>query len=76
MYDPDSYENSTVEKCPQCGKFVSPENGFYDRENREDECSLVLAFCDEGCANSFHGGAPVWEASPYNIEHGIPGRVE
>ena len=41
------------DKCPTCGRFASPEYGFYDREEPEDECSLVVVFCDEQCADAF-----------------------
>jgi hypothetical protein len=53
-YLPDDYENSTCKKCPNCGRFVSLEDGFYDREDREDECARMLAFCDEQCADKWH----------------------
>lgn len=56
MYDPKNYEKSTVEKCPKCGKFVSLEEGYYDRERRDDESSLVVAFCDEVCAERYVRG--------------------
>lgn len=54
MYDPKSYENSSCDKCPNCGKFVSIEEGFYDREDRADEGSYMQVFCDERCADSWH----------------------
>lgn len=58
MYDPENYEGSTVWKCPRCGKFVSLEKGFYDRMSRNPEGSYVIAFCDERCADSWHGRLP------------------
>ena len=48
---------SLTDKCPVCGKFVSTEcnsNGFYDKEDRNNEESECLCFCDEKCANKYH----------------------
>lgn len=36
MYDPQNCEETTREKCLKCGKFVSLEDGFYDRAEREE----------------------------------------
>ena len=41
-------------KCPDCGKYVSPSDGWYDREDLDNIDSLLLLFCDENCEKSFH----------------------
>jgi len=45
------------EKCPNCGKYVvfsEYAEGFFDREHREDELSILMIFCDEACADRYH----------------------
>jgi len=43
------------DRCPNCGRFVEDEaDGFYDREDWDDDASLVSVFCDEPCADRFH----------------------
>ena len=59
MYVANDWGESSCYKCPSCGRFVSPEDGFYDREARHDEFSLVLAFCNEDCADSWHDKKPM-----------------
>ena len=42
-------------RCSHCGKFIAHEtDGFFDRENREDESSSVLVFCNESHADRYH----------------------
>jgi hypothetical protein len=54
MYNPDSWEDSTVYKCPTCGRFCSPEDSYYDVEDCDDDPSLTIAFCNKPCANRWH----------------------
>jgi len=43
------------ERCPNCGRFVERNaDGFYDRLDRDNECSEVREFCNESCANEHH----------------------
>jgi len=45
-------------RCPNCGRFVEVDaDGFYDTEERgaDPECTPVACFCDERCADVFHG---------------------
>lgn len=42
-------------RCPTCGRFVSPDEGFYDAE--PGGCrgsSAAAAYCDEGCATAMY----------------------
>jgi hypothetical protein len=49
------YGQFAEERCPYCARFVPADaDGYYDRENREDECSPVLIFCSEEHAEKFH----------------------
>lgn len=42
-------------RCAQCGKFIEHEtDGFFDREDRANDCSTVLLFCNEAHADKFH----------------------
>jgi hypothetical protein len=42
-------------RCTNCGRFVEFDaDGFYDREERECESSLVACFCSESCADRNH----------------------
>ena len=42
---------SNKERCPTCGRYMEQDaDGFYDREEPENDSSLVLQYCDETCA--------------------------
>jgi hypothetical protein len=42
-------------RCAFCGKFIRYEtDGFFDREDRMDESSSVLVFCNEAHADANH----------------------
>ncbi len=38
------------ERCPQCGRYVSTEDGYGDREWPYEETSYIVVFCNERCA--------------------------
>lgn len=68
-------------RCPHCGRFISHDtNGFFDRENRDDETSAVLVFCSEEHANRYHDrkcvacGATVRSEAVLNSEHPLCNR--
>lgn len=44
-------------RCPQCGKFLGADpDGFWDAEDKGgDDSSYMTPFCDEACADKFHG---------------------
>ncbi len=48
------YGHYVDERCPCCGKFVEREDAFFDRKDRNNECSEVLRFCDLECADEWH----------------------
>lgn len=41
-------------RCPNCGCPTSSETCYADRADRDDECSLIVWFCAEACADSYH----------------------
>lgn len=41
------------ERCPNCGKFANREDAFHDRKDRSDDCSPILRFCNERCADKW-----------------------
>ncbi len=53
-----------VYRCPQCGRFVLAEatGTFFDCSEKMPEEEMggcaIAAFCDERCADKFHGRAP------------------
>lgn len=53
-----------VYRCPQCGRFVLAEatSTFFDCSEKMPEEEMggcaIAAFCDEMCADKFHGRAP------------------
>ena len=57
------FEDSSLQfRCPQCGRYLGIHpDGFYDCEVKCDESErdmhAVAPFCDERCANRFHGRA-------------------
>ncbi len=47
-------DNQEQEQCPNCGRFMELDaDGWYDREYRDYEESLILQFCDESCADRY-----------------------
>ncbi len=45
-------------RCPQCGRFIKYDSdGFYDTAEKgvDPDTSHVACFCDETCADKFHG---------------------
>jgi hypothetical protein len=47
-------------RCPCCGRFIQYDaDGFYDTAERgaNPDTSHVACFCDEACADKFHGRA-------------------
>lgn len=58
-------EQATNHRCPCCGRYVGIDpDGYYDTAERNvdpDTCH-VAAFCDETCANQFHGRAALTAA--------------
>lgn len=43
-----------IGKCELCGKFVSSDDGFYDRLKREDDLSEITIFCNENHSDIYH----------------------
>lgn len=42
-------------RCPFCGRFVGDDpDGYYDREDRDDEMGEVVCFCSQDHADKFH----------------------
>lgn len=41
-------------RCAHCGRYIEYDEGFSDREDRNDDCSSVLMFCGETHADAFH----------------------
>lgn len=41
------------DKCPNCGKFVSQEHGFYTREEPDSDLSYMVVCCDQCCADEY-----------------------
>ena len=42
-------------RCAHCGRFGKYDSeGFYDREDRDDESSSVIVFCNERHADAYH----------------------
>lgn len=50
----DAQEQKELYRCPLCGRYTSPDDGFYDKLDRSDDCSEVACFCDETCADAHH----------------------
>jgi hypothetical protein len=49
------YRRNAV-RCPQCKALIAYVDGaFFDRYVRDDETSLIAPFCDEACADAYHG---------------------
>ena len=48
------YGRFVDERCPNCGKFASREDCFYDRIDRNNDASELLRFCTLECANHWH----------------------
>ena len=44
-------------RCPECGRYASPDDGYSDRIDRGDDCSEIEVFCSVVCSSKFHGGA-------------------
>jgi len=42
-----------IDQCYYCGRFVSKENGFYDRESPDDDMSYIVLFCNEEHADKY-----------------------
>lgn len=55
----DTKRHRATWRCAHCGRFIEYDEGFADREDRGDDCSSVLMFCNEAHADAFHGGKPV-----------------
>ncbi len=36
-------------QCPTCGRFVSENDGWYERTNPHDDESELQLYCDELC---------------------------
>ena len=47
-------------RCAQCGRFIAHDiDGYFDREDRADESSSVIVFCNEAHADRYHARKPV-----------------
>jgi hypothetical protein len=43
--------SESFEKCPTCGRFVSPEDGYYDLPpGGKQNVSYLVVYCDDACA--------------------------
>ena len=42
-----------TDKCPNCGKFVSKDEGFYTREKPDSDLSYMIICCDKECADQY-----------------------
>ena len=51
----ETVQEREVYRCAACGRFTPRDTEpYYDRENREDESSVVLPFCSEAHAERYH----------------------
>lgn len=49
----DAQRERETYRCAYCGKFIARDtDGFFDREDRDDESSPVLVFCNESHADA------------------------
>ena len=61
-------------RCAFCGRFgKNQSDGFYDREDRADEGSSVLVFCNEAHAEAYHARKIACAQGPTG-KSGIRGR--
>jgi len=43
-----------MNRCPNCGRYIENEpESFFDKLDRTDDQSQVMAFCNEPCADQY-----------------------